>query len=410
LIYEGVEIMKNNNRLAINFCGVEFENPFCLSSSPVSNTAEMVERAYDAGWGGVVFKTVGRDLRITHPSPRLNAYHYQEKRVVGLQNVEMISDRTLEENLKDITYLKKKYPNRVLIVSIMGLKEDDWSDLAHRCQDAGGDLLELNFSCPQMAYEGTGSDVGKDEDLIEKFTVACKKVTSIPIIAKMTPNVTDMTLPALAAKRGGADAISAINTIKCISGIDIDKFIPLPNVDGKSTVSGFSGPSAKPIGLRFISDLAREQQLNLPLSGMGGIVTWIDALHYILLGASTIQVTTSIMRYGYRIVEEMIEGLSDYMEEKGFDSIDQVCGKALENLVTPDLLNHGVEARSQIDRDLCLGCGQCYITCQDAGNQAITLGEDRKPTVDEDRCFGCLMCKHICPVWDCISYKMVARQ
>ncbi|MDI6808680.1 MAG: NAD-dependent dihydropyrimidine dehydrogenase subunit PreA [Candidatus Eisenbacteria bacterium] len=395
--------------LSIDYCGVKFKNPFCLSSSPVAASYDMVSRAFDTGWGGVFYKTLGLALKVVHPSPRLNAYHVEEKRVAGLQNVEQISDRPLSDELKDITAIKKRYPSHAVVVSIMGFTKDDWAELAERVEGAGADMLELNFSCPQMAQEGTGTAVGKDEALIELFTRSCKRVVNIPVVAKMTPNVTDMVPLAMAAKRGGADGVSAINTIRSITGIDVDKFVTLPNVDGKSIISGYSGASVKPIALRFVAEMAQDLNLKIPISGIGGIYTWLDAVQFLLVGARTIQVTTGIMQYGYRIVEDMIEGMTDYLADRGFSSPEEIVGLALRNLVTPSDLNHGVEAKSQIDLDKCVNCGQCYITCMDGGHQAIEFKSDRKPVVDEEKCVGCLMCSFICPVWDCITYKMVER-
>ena len=396
--------------LKVDFCGVEFPNPFCLSSSPVGNTYDMCARSFDMGWGGVVYKTIGLDydVKITHPSPRLNAYHRGVHRVVGLQNVEQISDRTTDENFADLARLKRDYPSNAVVASIMGLTHaNDWVDLAKRCEDAGADMIECNFSCPQMTVEGTGHKVGQDGDIIEKLTSLTKEACSLPVMAKMTPNVADMVPLALAAKNGGADAISAINTVKAISGVDIDTAIPLPNVGGKSSSSGFSGMAVKPIALRFIADLAKDEELRLPISAMGGLYTWIDAVEFLLLGATTLQVTTGILHHGYRIVDDLIEGVQDYMLDHGYSSIHDFIGKAVNNVVDPSELSHANQAISLIDHEKCVGCGQCFLTCRDAAAQAITMNADRKPIVDEDECFGCLMCKHICPVDGCIDYKIV---
>ena len=393
--------------LSIEFLGKHFINPFLLSSSPVSNSAEMVELAYEAGWGGVVFKTLNSDrLPIVHPSPRMGPLNYGHKQLVGLQNVEQISDRPLKHNLLDFLYLKKKWSDRVLISSIMGFSNDEWAYLAKASEDNGADMLELNFSCPHMCIEGTGHHVGKAFDLIEKFTTTVKKTVSIPVIAKMTPNITDMTEPALHAKNGGADAISAINTVSGISGIGLDDLVPKPNVFGKGAVSGTSGPAIKPIGLHFIADMAKCEALSLPLSGIGGIETWIDALEYLLLGASTIQVTTGIIHYGYRIVEDMIEGLSDFMLEKGITHVKDLVGRSLGNLNTTDCFDLTRQGISQYDLDQCVGCGQCYIVCRDAAGQALDWDEDtRRPILNEDKCLSCMICSFVCPVPDLISFK-----
>ncbi len=403
--------MFNNADLSINFCGVNFKNPFLLSSSPVSNSAEMVSRAFDAGWSGVVFKTLNSDrLPIIHPSPRMHCVHYGSKKAMAVQNVEMISDRPLKDNLVEFLYLKKKYPDHPIIASIMGFFTDEWVYLAKAAEDNGADILELNFSCPHMCIEGAGHKVGQAFQLLEGFTAAVKAAVSIPVMAKMTPNITDMNEPAMYAKKGGADAISAINTVRGISSVGLGDFVPTPNVFGKGAISGTSGPAVRPIGLNFIASMAQNDQLNLPLSGIGGIETWIDALEYILLGASTIQVTTGIMHYGYRIVEDMIEGLSDFMAERGFRHLSELVGKALPNLYETEAFDLERQGITQYDLKKCIGCGQCYIVCRDAAGQALEWdAAKRRPKLIEDKCLSCMLCKFVCPVAELISYKEMPK-
>lgn len=393
--------------LSIEFCGVKCVNPFFLSSSPVSNSAEMCGRAFEAGWGGVAYKTIVTDrLPIIHPSPRMHGYNYGSKQLMGLQNIEQTSDRGLKANLLDIAWLKKNYPDRVILASIMGFSNDEWYDLAKACTDAGADMLELNFSCPHMTVEGSGHKVGKAMELVKKFTETCRKATHLPLIAKLTPNITDMNIPAMYAKEGGADGIAAINTVSGLTEVGRDDLVPRPAVFGKGAASGYSGPAVKPIGLRFISEMAQNKELNLPLSGIGGIETWVDALEYLLVGASTIQVTTGIIRYGYRIVEDMIEGLSDYMREKEIERVDQLVGRALPNLVTTDQFDLKRQGIAQYDLDRCVGCGQCYIVCHDAGGQALEWKKgDRRPQLLEDKCLSCMVCSFVCPVTGLITYK-----
>ena len=393
--------------LSVEFCGKKFINPFLLSSSPVSNSAEMVSRAFERGWSGAVFKTLNSDrLPIIHPSPRMNSYSYGSKRMVAVQNVEQISDRPLRDNLLDMLYLKKHYADHMLISSIMGFSNDEWAYLAKVSEDHGADMLELNFSCPHMCIEGSGHHVGKAFDLIEKFTATVKNRVAIPVMAKMTPNITDMTEPALYAKKGGADAISAINTVSGISGIGLDDWVPKPNIFGVGAISGTSGPAIKPIGLHFIADMAQCMALGLPLSGIGGIETWVDALEYMLLGASTIQVTTGILHYGYRIVEDMIEGLSDCMAARGITRVDELIGRALPQLKTTDHFDLDRQGIAQYDLEKCVGCGQCHIVCRDAGGQAIDWQSDtRRPELNEDKCLSCMICSFVCPVPGLISFK-----
>ncbi len=402
--------MTKHKNLTVNFCGVECENPFFLSSSPVSNTAEMCERAFEAGWGGIVYKTLNLEnkFKVVMPSPRLSALNYEDKRFVGLQNAEQITDRPIKDNIADIAYLKKKFPKKVLVSSIMGYENEDWALLAKMSEDAGADMIELNFSCPQMARKDAGHRIGQDYSAVSHFTAAAKSATKLSVMAKMTPNITDMIPVALAAKEGGADAIAAINTIRSITDIDVESLTPLPNIHGSSAITGFSGPSAKPIAYRFVSELFTSPELKLPISGIGGITTWKDALGFVLLGATTVQVTTSVMRYGYRIVEDLIEGLSDYLEERSISSLDSLRGLSAKKLIDPSELNHRFQVVSQIDKDKCIGCGQCKISCMDGANSAIEFDlETRKANVNEEKCVGCLLCKHVCPVWDCISHKEV---
>jgi dihydropyrimidine dehydrogenase (NAD+) subunit PreA len=397
--------------LSVEFCGCKFKNPFLLSSSPVSNSAEMVEQAFEAGWSGVVFKTLNSDrLPIIHPSPRMHYVNYGNTRGIAYQNVEQISDRPLKDNLLELLYLKKKYPDHPIVASIMGFFEDEWVYLAKVSEDNGADILELNFSCPHMCIEGSGHKVGQAFHLLEHFTEAVKKAVSIPVMAKMTPNITDMTEPALYAKKGGADAISAINTVRGISAIGLEDWVPRPNVFGKGAISGTSGPAVKPIGLNFIASMAKCGELGLPLSGIGGIETWVDALEYLMVGATTLQVTTGIMHYGYRIVGDMIEGLSDYMQGRGIGNVGELIGKALPHLHETDHFELDRQGIVQYDLDKCIGCGQCYIVCTDAAGQAVEWNaRKRRPQLIEDKCLSCMLCQAVCPVPGLISYKAMPK-
>ena len=395
--------------LSIKMCGVTFPNPFMLSSSPVSNTAEMVGRAFDAGFGGAVFKTVVDDkTKIIHPSPRMAGYDYGDKKLVGLQNVEQVSDRTLKDNLADIRFLKKHWPKHIVIVSIMGFCEEEWEYLARVCEDAGADLLELNFSCPHMTVEGSGMKVGQAFELVERFTAAAKRGAKVPVLAKLTSNVTEITEPALHAKQGGADGVTAINTVRALTGVGLDDYVPKPNVGGLGTPSGYSGPSIKPIGLKCVTELAQHPDLNLPISGCGGVETWIDAVEYMLLGASTIQITTGVIHYGQRMVEEICEGLSDFMDDKGYKRVDQIVGKALPNTQSTDAFDLTIQGVTDYHLDRCVGCGQCYIVCQDAGGQGLGWdAETRRPIPDDDTCLSCMVCSFVCPVDGVIHYRPI---
>ena len=398
------------DNLRVTFCGVPCQNPFLLSSSPVSNSAEMCLRALEAGWGGLVYKTLNRDdrFRVIMPSPRLAPFHCDGVRLVGLQNAEQISDRPLKDNLADLALIKKRFPDRLLVSSIMGFDDDDWIVLAKASEDVGADLLELNFSCPQMARKDAGHRVGQDYEAVTHFTEVTRAATHLPVMAKMTPNITDMVPVALAAKRGGADAIAAINTVRVVSDVDLETFTPQPAIAGRSGITGFSGPAVKPIAMRFVAELANARELGLPISAIGGIETWIDALHFLLLGGTTVQVTTGVMKYGYRLIEDLTEGLSDFLVDRGYASLDPLIGVAAKKLVDPADFDHRVQVVSTVDEARCIGCGRCRISCHDAANQAMELdATTRKAHVDEARCVGCLLCRHVCPIDGCIGVKEV---
>ena len=397
--------------LEIDFCGVHCVNPFFLSSSPVGNTAEMIARAFDAGWGGAVYKTLNleSDFEVVDPTPRLNALTHGAERFVGLQNMEQISERPLADNLEDIAWLKQHYPERILVASIMGYSDEGWIELATRAEAAGADMLELNVSCPQMACEGAGHKVGQDTDLLERYTRVVKDSVAIPVMVKLTPNVTDMLPSAMACKRGGADALATINTVRAITEVDLETFAAKPTIQGKGSISGYSGTAVKPIALRFVAELGQSREVALPVSAIGGIETWSDAAMFVLLGATNLQVTTAVMHYGYRIVESLQEGLEDYLETHGFESITQIVGAGLELIVDPAAHHQTVHVVAKVDADKCIGCGLCHVACHDGANQAMAFdAATRKAAVDEERCVGCLLCKHVCPVWDCVGTGEVA--
>jgi len=387
--------------LSIEFLGVKFPNPFCLSASPVGNDYDMCAKAYRSGFGGVVFKTIGpKSYFIDEVSPRFDAVGKEGTPFTGFKNMEQIAEHPLEENLADMKRLKKDFPNRVLIASIMGNDEQTWEDLARMSEEAGADMLEMNLSCPQMTSHAMGSDVGTNPELCKRYCEAVKRGSKLPMMAKMTPNITDMNIVAKACIEGGADGIAAINTVKSITRVDLDKLVGMPIIDGKSSVSGYSGAAVKPIGLRFIAQLHGDPALkDVQLSGMGGIETWEDAAEYILLGASNLQMTTCLMQYGYRIVEDLSDGLLRYMKKNGVKHLSELVGKASGSIIPAESLNRDYRIYPHIDEDACLGCGRCYISCYDGAHQAMEWNEEkRKPHVNDEKCVGCHLCLLVCPV------------
>lgn len=388
-----------NKDLSVEFLGVHFENPFCLSSSPVGNCYDMCKKAYESGWGGVVFKTIGpKHFLIDEVSPRFDALTKEGTPFVGFKNMEQIAEHPLEQNLADVKRLKEEFPNKVLIASIMGTNEEDWTELARLVEEAGADMIEMNLSCPQMTSHAMGSDVGSNPELCKKYCAAVKRGSKLPMIAKMTPNIMDMVPVAKACLEGGADGISAINTIKSVCNVDLDRKIGMPIVNGKSSISGYSGKAVKPVALRFVQQM-RTAIPDLAVSGIGGIETWEDAAEFILLGAATLQVTTGIMQYGYRIVEDMKNGLMHYMEEQGVEHLSELLGKATPNIIPAEELDRDYIVYPEIDEDKCIGCGRCYISCYDGAHQAMEWNADtRKPRCNKDKCVGCHLCALICPV------------
>lgn len=388
--------------LSIEFLGVKCENPFFLSSSPVCSNYDMIKKAFEAGWAGVYYKTLGIFIP-DECSPRFDIGRKESAVWTGFKNMEQISDKPLEVNLEYIKRLKKEFPTKVMAVSIMGSDEEEWKILAKKVTEAGADIIECNFSCPQMTSSAMGSDVGQNPELVEKYTRAVVESTHLPVVAKMTPNIGNMEIPALAAKRGGASGIAAINTIKAITNIDLENLTAMPVVNGKSSISGYSGAAVKPIALRFITQLKQNEELkDMPITGMGGIETWRDALEFLLVGSGNLQVTTSVMQYGYRIVEDLISGLSHYMEDNGFEKVEDMIGLALPNIIPAEDIDRSFKIIPKINEEKCVGCGRCYVSCYDAAHQAIDWDKENRKPVINDNCVGCHLCLNVCPVLDCI--------
>ena len=391
--------------LSINYLGMECENPFFLSSSPVGGNYDMVAKCFETGWGGVFFKTVGVFVA-DECSPRFDNTNKEGLPWIGFKNMEQISDKPTEQNFEFLYRLKRDFPDKVVVASIMGSSEKEWFDLAKMCEQAGVDLIEGNFSCPQMTSSEMGSDVGTNPTLVKQYTKAIVKATKIPFIAKMTPNITSMEVPARAAAAGGAKGISAINTVKSITNIDLDNMTAMPAVNGASSISGYSGAAVRPISLRFVANLCSDEQLSskgIEVSGIGGIETWRDALEFLVLGARNVQVTTAIMQYGYRIVEDMVSGLSHWMDERGYNTLDEFIGIALPNIIPADELDRSFKVLPDFNHKKCIGCGRCYISCYDGAHQAIDWNAKKRRPELNDECVGCHLCINVCPVQNCIT-------
>jgi dihydropyrimidine dehydrogenase (NAD+) subunit PreA len=392
-------------RLAIDFCGVRFPDPFTLAASPSTGTGEMVERAFDQGWTSAVLKTMAverEDVQLVYPM--IAGLDHQDKRLFGMENIDLSSDRSLKDWEADIARLKQRYPASVVIASIMASSKADWQEAAERVEGAGADLVECSFSCPHgMPERGMGAAIGQDAELTERTATWIREAVKVPVIIKLTPNVTDIVQIARAVKRSGCRGVCAINTVKGLIGVDIETMRPVPTVAGYSTYGGYSGAAVKPVALKCVAEIAKA--VDIEISGVGGVYTWRDAVEFLAVGARNVQLCTSVMMWGYRIIEDLKEGLEFYLERKGFGSAADVVGKALPYITKHESLSRAYKPVAEIDPAKCLKDDLCYIACRDGGHQAIELGDDRLPRVDADKCVGCGLCTCVCPVKGCIGLK-----
>ena len=399
--------------LTTDFLGIVTPNPFWLASAPPTDKEYNVRRAFEAGWGGVVWKTLGAEGPpvVNVNGPRYGVVHGADRRVLGLNNIELITDRDLETNLEEMARVKADWPDRALIASIMvPCEEQAWKDILPRVAETNADGIELNFGCPHgMSERGMGAAVGQVPEYIEMVARWCKQYYDRPVIVKLTPNITDIRKPAAAARNGGADAVSLINTINSITAVNLDTMSPEPSIDGKGSHGGYCGPAVRPIALSMVSEIARaEETRGMPISGIGGITTWRDAAEFMALGCGNVQVCTAAMTYGFGIVKEMTAGLSAWMDEKGHRRTSDFVGMAVPNVTDWQFLNLNYVAKARIDQDKCIACGRCYAACEDTSHQAISMSPTRVFEVIDAECVACNLCVDVCPVEDCID--MVAMK
>lgn len=394
--------------LSCKIAGIKSPNPFWLASAPPSDKKYNVVRAFQAGWGGAVWKTLGEGPPVVNVSSRYGAIDLNGQRMMGFNNIELITDRSLEVNLREIKETKREWPDRAVIVSLMvPCNEESWKNILKRVEDTGADGIELNFGCPHgMSERGMGSAIGQVPEYIEMVTKWCKSYTRMPVLVKLTPNITDVRYPARAAKAGGADGVSLINTINSITSVDLDIMAPTPTVGGKGTHGGYCGPAVKPIALNMVAEISRDAETRgIPISGIGGISNWRDAAEFMVLGAGSVQVCTAVMHYGFRIVEDMTDGLSNWMDQKGYKKLDDFIGIAIPNVVNWNELDLNFKTIAKIEQDACIECGLCYIACEDTSHQAISATRTNLKTkyeVIDKECVGCNLCALACPV-HCIT-------
>lgn len=396
--------------LSINCAGIKSPNPYWLASAPPTNSGYQVCKAFEAGWGGAVWKTIGEP--VMNVCNRYGAVDYNGQKILGLNNIELISDRNIETNLKEIAETKRLWPDRAVVVSLMvESKREAWHEIVKRSIDTGCDGLELNYGCPHgMSERGMGAAVGQVPEYCKMITEWVMEVATIPVLVKLTPNVSDIRFPARAAKEANANGISLINTINTIVGVDLDTFELRPSVGGKGSHGGYAGPAVKPIALHMLSQVASDPKVNLPISGIGGISTWRDAAEFILLGSSSVQICTAVMHYGFRIIDDLVEGLSNWMDEKGIKSLDEIRGKSLKHLSEFGDFNLLYKSVARIDEKKCIHCNLCYIACEDSAHQCIDLvpvNGWQQPRVRESDCVGCALCSLVCPVEQCITMTRI---
>jgi dihydropyrimidine dehydrogenase (NAD+) subunit PreA len=396
--------------LSTNFLGIKSPNPFWLASAPPTDKKYNVIRALEAGWGGVVWKTLGTQIK--NVSSRYSAVSFNNTRVMGFNNIELITDRPLDINLKEIAEVVKEFPDRAMIVSLMADNDKkSWHELIKKVEDTGAHGIELNFGCPHgMTERGMVAAVGQDPEIACMVVEWVMEAANIPVITKLTPNVHSVVPTGRSVVKAGSNALSLINTIQSVTGIDLDTFVPNPNVGGQSAFGGYCGPAVKPIALKMLTTIAQDEVTNkVPVSGIGGISTWKDAVEFMLLGSTTVQVCTAVMKYGFRIIEDMCEGLNNWMDEKGFKTIYDFIGKSVPTLTNWEDLDINYHIIAKINQDKCIHCGLCYIACEDASHQSINLNYGNPYniyTVKEDECVGCNLCQIVCPVENCITMEV----
>jgi dihydropyrimidine dehydrogenase (NAD+) subunit PreA len=395
--------------ISVSFCGVDFINPFILAAAPPSDDLDMVREAFRAGWAGAVLKTTsveGTDVDIAYPM--MSGLDYGSERLIGMGNIDLISEHHIDVIEKRVRLLKDEFPDRRVIVSISGQDEASWSSLATRATDAGADLIECSFSCPQgtMGLK-PGAMLGQDQKASAKVAAWIKNAAGVPVIIKLTPQVADIAEIAQAVKSAGVDAVCVGNTVPALMGIDVNSaWSPIPNIGGYSTYSGLSGPAVKPISLRCIAEVSKAT--GLPIAGSGGATTWSDALEFMSVGAGVVEFCTAVMHYGFDIVEDLVEGVSFHLDHLGVKSIQDIIGRSLENIVSHDDLPRQNNWRAEIDEEKCVRCDTCMIACSDGGHGAITVDGERKPIVDDEKCVGCGLCSTACPA-KCIKMKELKK-
>jgi dihydropyrimidine dehydrogenase (NAD+) subunit PreA len=394
--------------LSYDFLGLRFENPFILAAAPSTDNLEMVRRAFQMGWAGAILKTTSVEgTRVDLAYPMMSTFNHEGKKLFGMGNIDLISEHHVDKVEHNVRELKREFPAKIVAASIMAGRKEDWQALVVRLEKAGVDFIECSFSCPQ-------GNIGEDPGKMLAQSVSATELTArwvkeaanrVPISIKITPHVTDIVEVARAVKRSGADALTAANSLQALMGIDIRTFVPYPQLNGRSTYSGMTGPAIKPLTLRTISEIARN--VDIPILGTGGASTWSDAVEFMAVGAGVVQFCTAVMHHGFRIIDDLKSGMSHYLDEMKFGSVTDVCRRALPHIAVHDDLPRR-SVRSYVHERTCIQCEACYVACRDGGHMAIDRRKNRIPKVDWDRCVGCGLCEYVCPVEGCIEMKITS--
>ena len=416
-------MVKSN--LEVEFCNFRCENPFLLGASPISRNGEMIEKAFQMGWGGAITKSVAleQDLKDCSLSPRFvninnggsnTEFNFKK---IGMTNIDFRIDKSIKDTLDSFAKVKKKFPHKFLAVSIKSeYKEKNWKKLTTLAANTGADALELCLSCPDSGkddfyssrskgYQNTEQSIGQNEFAIKNVLSWVKAVTKLPLIIKLSPNVNDIKKNAYVAKEGGARAVTATNSFKSISGFNLRTLEPLPTIEGISSVVGLTGPVLKPIVLYYVSEIRKEKNINLDISAAGGITCAHDAIEYLLVGANTLQIVTEVMWEGFGVIDELRDGLKRFMRYHNFRSVKDFIGIGNRKIKSSSKnLSRNQQLIANIDKEKCIRCGKCYVACRDGGYEAISLSQEKVVEVILDKCVGCGLCKIVCPVHDAIYF------